>query len=53
MAGAGGNLPHLEKSCFFPLYQVLSVGEEQLATKVEEERMVVEWKDGYGREGGS
>ena len=53
MAGAGGNLSHQEKSCFFPLYQVLSAGGEQLAAKVDEERMVGEWKDGYGREAGS
>ena len=43
---------HKDKRGFFPLYQTLSVGEEQLAAKVEEERMVGEWKDGYGREGG-
>ena len=53
MAGAGGNLHHQDKRGFFPLYQTLSVGEEQLDAKVEEERIVGEWKDVYGREAGS
>ena len=36
MAGAGGNLPHQDKS----------MGEEQLAARVEEEWMVAECKEG-------
>jgi len=49
-AGAGGNLPHQDKSGFFASCQALSVGEEQLAARVEEEKRVVEWREGEGRQ---
>ena len=49
-AGAGGNPPHQDKSGFFASCQALSVGEEQLVARVEEEKRVAEWKEGEVRE---
>ena len=53
MAGAGaggGNNPHQDKTGFFASLQSFTFTEEHLAAKVEEERRLVEWREGEGRE---
>ena len=49
-AGGGGNNPHQDKEGFFASSQAFTFTEEQLAAKVEEERRVLEWREGEGRE---
>ena len=52
-AGAGGggnNPPHQDKTGFFASTQPFTFNEEHLAAKVEEEKRVVEWREGEGRE---
>jgi len=49
-AGAGGNLPHQDKTSFFASCQAFSAAEEHLAAKVEEEKRVVDWKEGENKE---